>query len=96
MMTIVQLEGNDIQKFLDMAKDRFNLKIKVIENMKLPTITDNTLKRKKIDEALKNLKIVDAQAGDELNDALTLLGKDLDASDYKTARDTYLTQKYGL
>ena len=95
-MTIVQLEGNDIQKFLDMARDRFNLKIKVIENMKLPTITDNTPKRKKIDEALKNLKIVDAQAGDELNDALTLLGKDLDASDYKTARDTYLTQKYGL
>lgn len=95
-MTIVQLEGNDIQKFLDMAKDRFNLKIKVIENMKLPTITHNTPKRKKIDEALKNLKIVDAQAGDELNDALTLLGKDLDASDYKTARDTYLTQKYGL
>jgi len=31
-MTTIQLEGNDIQNFLDMAVNQFNLKIKIIDD----------------------------------------------------------------
>ena len=31
-MTTIQLEGNDIQNFLDMTVNQFNLKIKIIDD----------------------------------------------------------------
>jgi len=31
-MTTIQLEGNDVQKFLDMTVNQFNLKIKIIDD----------------------------------------------------------------
>ena len=95
-MTTVQLEGNDIQMFLDMAINQFNLKVKVIENIKFPTLTQKKSRWEKIDKKLRNLKTVDVHAGEELKEALTLLGKGVKIYDYKTARDEYLTQKYGL
>ena len=95
-MTTIQLEGNDIQKFLDMAINQFNLKVKVIDNIKFPTLTPKKSRWEKIDKKLRNLKTVDSHAGEELKEALTLLGKDVKIGDYKTARDEYLTQKYGL
>ena len=96
-MTTIQLEGNDIQKFLDMAVNQFNLKIKIIDDVAPPTLTQQkSIRWDKIDKKLKNLKTVDANAGDELKKALTLLGKDIETGDYKTARDEYLTQKYGI
>lgn len=96
-MTTIQLEGNDIQKFLDMAVNQFNLKIKIIDDVAPPTLTQKkNIRWDKIDKKLRNLKTVDANAGDELKKALTLLAKDIEVGDYKTARDEYLTQKYGL
>jgi len=95
-MTTIQLEGNDIQKFLDMAINQFNLKVKVIDNIKFPTLIQKRSSWDKIDKELRNLKTVDAHAGEELKEALTLLGKDVEIGDYKTARDEYLTQKYGI
>jgi len=95
-MTTIQLEGNDIQKFLDMAINQFNLKVKVIDNIKFPTLIQKRSRWDKIDKKLRNLKTVDAQAGEELKEALTLLGKGVEIGDYKTARDEYLTQKYGV
>ena len=95
-MTTVQLEGNDIQGFLDIAKNQFNLEVKVVDTIKFPTLTTKKSKWNKIDRALRNLKTVDVHAGEELKEALTLLGKDIEIGDYKTARDEYLTQKYGL
>ena len=95
MMTI-QLEGNDIQKFLDMAREEFNLKIKIIDTMKFPKFAHNRKSRwDEIDKKLRTLKTVDRNAGEELNEALTLVGKDVEIGDYKTARDEYLTTKYG-
>ena len=96
MMTTIQLEGNDIQKFLDMAINQFNLKIKVIDNIKFSTLAQKKNRWDKIDKQLRNLKTVDASAGKELKEALTLLGKGIEIGDYKTARDEYLTKKYGL
>ena len=96
-MTTIQLEGNDIQKFLDMAINQFNLKIKIIDDIKFPTIAQKKKSRwDKIDKKLRNLKTVDVNAGDELREALTLLGQGVEVGDYKTARDEYLTKKYGL
>ena len=95
-MTTIQLEGNDIQKFLDMAINQFNLKVKVIDNIKFPKKKKKKSRWEKIDKKLRNLKTVDSHAGEELKEAFTLLGKDVKIGDYKTARDEYLTQKYGL
>jgi len=96
-MTTIQLEGNDVQKFLDMAVNQFNLKIRIIDDIASPALAQ---KKKtswdQIDKKLRNLKTVDTNAGDELDKALTLLGKDVKVGDYKTARDEYLTQKYKL
>ncbi len=79
-----------------MAINQFNLKVKVIDNIKLPTLNPKKSRWEQIDKKLRNLKTVDARAGEELKEALTLLGKGVDVGDYKTARDEYLTQKYGL
>ena len=95
-MTTIQLEGNDVQKFLDMAINQFNLKVKIIDNIKFPTLPQKRSRWEQIDKKLRNLKTVDARAGEELKEALTLLGKGVEIDDYKTARDEYLTQKYGL
>jgi len=96
-MTTIQLEGNDIQKFLDMARNQFDLKVKIIDNIKFPIFSQNKKSRwEKIDKELRNLKTVDTNAGKEIKEALTLLAKDIKIDDYKTARDEYLTQKYGL
>ena len=64
-------------------------------------ITNMSMKRKskwdKIDKELKNLKVTNQESAQELNDSLTILGKEAqkeDYLDYKTARDEYLTQKY--
>ncbi len=96
-MTTIQLEGNDIQKFLDMAINQFNLKIKIIDDIASPSLAQKKKSRwDTIDKKLKNLKTVDANAGDEIRDALTLLGKDVEVGDYKIARDEYLTKKYVL
>ena len=74
-MLTVQLEGNDIQRFLDMAINQFNLKVKVIDNIKLPTLNPKKSRWEQIDKKLRNLKTVDARAGEELKEALTLLSK---------------------
>lgn len=96
-MTTIQLEGNDIQKFLDMAINQFNLKIEVIDDIKLPNISKDRKKRwDRVDKELRNLKTIDANAGDELREALELLGKSVEVGDYKNARDEYLTKKYAL
>lgn len=95
-MTTVQLEGNDIQKFLDMAINQFNLNVKVIDNIKFPTLTQEKNRLDKIDKELRNLKTVDKDAGKELKEALNLLGDGVKKGDYKTARDEYLTKKYAL
>jgi hypothetical protein len=42
-MTTVQLTGNDVQKFLDMAINQFNIQVKIIDNIKMPNLS----KRKK-------------------------------------------------
>ena len=42
-MTTVQLTGSDIQKFLDVAVNQFNLQVKIIDNIKI----SNLSKRKK-------------------------------------------------
>ena len=42
-MVTVQLTGNNVQKFLDVAVDKFNIQIKVIDNIKRPSLS----KRKK-------------------------------------------------
>jgi len=95
-MTTIQLEGNDIQKFLDMAINQFNLKIKIIDDIKFTTLAQKKKNRwDSIDKKLRNLKTVDINAGDELREALTLLGKGVEVGDHKTARDEYLTKKYG-
>lgn len=96
-MTTIQLEGNDIQKFLDMAINQFNLKVKVIEDVKFPTLAQKKKSRwDKIDNELRSLKTVDINAGEELREALTLLGDGVKVGDCKTSRDRYLTTKYGL
>jgi len=93
----IQLQGNDIQKFLDMAREEFNLTVKIIDNIKFPKFSQNKKSRwDEIDNKLRNLKSVDVNAGEELREALTLLGKGVEMGDYKTARDEYLTNKYGL
>jgi hypothetical protein len=93
----IQLEGNDIQKFLNMAREQFDLKIKVLDTIGASLFLKEKKSRwNKVDRELRNLKTIDVHAGEELEEALTLLGKDVEIGDYKTARDEYLTQKYGL
>ena len=96
-MTTVQLEGSDIQKFLDMAMGQFNLKVKIIDNIKFSTSMQNKTNRwDKIDQELRGLKTIDTNAGKELAEVLTLAGKGVEAGDSRTARDEYLTGKYNL
>jgi len=42
-MVTVQLTGNNVQKFLDVAVDKFNIQIKIIDDIKRPSLS----KRKK-------------------------------------------------
>ena len=90
-MTTIEIEGKDIEKFLDLAINKYNLKIKVINNS-----STNKKEWSKIDKELKNLKTVDKKAAEELKEIFTLLSKDIKSNDIKTARDEYLVKKYGL
>lgn len=86
-----------------------NLQNKTLEEIKAfltqvlesDLISNMTIKRKsrwdKVDEQLRNLKVVNKESAQELAEALTTLGneaKNTGYTDHKTARDEYLTQKY--
>jgi len=38
-MTTVQLTGSDVQKFLDIAVNQFNIQVKIIDNIKMPNLS---------------------------------------------------------
>ena len=92
----IQLEGNDIQKFLNMAKEQFDIKIKVLDRFGVSLLKEKKNNWDTIDKELRNLKTIDIDASKELDEALDLLGKGLELTDFKTARDEYLTHKYEL
>ena len=55
----IQLEGNDIQKFLNMAREQFDLKIKVLDTIGASLfLKDKESRWNKVDRELRNLKTI--------------------------------------
>lgn len=77
------------------------IKAFLIQILESDLVSNMTLKKKskwdKIDEELRNLKVINKESADELEKSLSILGNEIKKSgytDHKTARDEYLTQKY--
>lgn len=96
----IRVDENYLEQILNFLQQIPKNKREIFQHTKIdisPTLVQSkTDKWKRIDAELRNLKTVDVNAGEELKSALALIGKGVEVGDYKTARDEYLTNKYGL
>ena len=100
MQTItINVDEHYLEKTLALLQQIPQNKREIFQHTKLdisPMVIQNkNTKWDLIDQKLKNLKTIDSDAGEELSQALTLLGKDMEIGEYKTAREEYLNHKYG-
>ncbi len=96
----IRVDESYLEQILNFLQQIPTNKLEIFQGKKL-NISDTLLKNRqsrwdKIDSELRNLKTVDINAGEELKDALTLVGKGVKLEEYKSARDEYLNGKYGL
>ncbi len=96
----IRVDENYLEQVLNFLQQIPNNKLEIFQGKKLnisaPLLQNKQSKWDKIDSELRNLKTIDINAGEELKEALTLIGKDVQLGEYKTARDEYLNNKYGL
>jgi len=86
-------DTNIIQEIKDFVSSRFHFDVKITrENDNPKPILENNWSS--IDKAIRALKVVDEIGGEELRESFDILAKEATHSDYKSARDEYLINKY--
>ena len=93
----IRVDESCLEQILNFLQQIPTNKLEIFQGKKL-NISSTLLKNRqsrwdKIDSELRNLKTLDINAGEELKEALTLVGKGVKLEEYKSARDEYLNGK---
>ena len=96
----IRVDESYLEQVLNFLQEIPTNKLEIFQGKKL-NISSTLLKNResrwdKIDTELRNLNTIDINAGEELKEALTLVGKGVKLGEYKSARDEYLNGKYEL
>ena len=96
----IRVDESYLEQILNFLQRIPTNKLEIFQGKKL-NISATLLKNRqsrwdRIDSELRNLKTVDINAGEELKEALTLIGEGVKLGEYKSARDEYLNGKYEL
>ena len=92
----IRVDESYLEQILNFLQRIPTNKLEIFQGKKLNISSTKQSRWDKIDSELRNLKTVDINAGEELKEALTLIGKGVKLGEYKSARDEYLNDKYEL